>query len=257
MIDPTQTPVQRLVALDLVTFDDSLQMRATGVDTAFADHLAELLREDDEVQLTPIELYQDAATHRYFLADGHHRAVAYRYAGRKEIPALIRLGGWDAAFRAALQANADQHTKPRTRADVARAVHMALKKFYWEASPADRATQEQIADLCRCDRSYVARILKREKSARDAEARAKVAAAEAAANPFPVRQFDFFERLNQDYEPVLKQWESVLKMPYWVLIDIPKKDKLEAIEAIRNSLKKQLRDLDKHEELVNNIGRAE
>lgn len=136
--------VVKTLPLSLLTFDDGLQMR-TVMDDDYADELAKLLKEEPELELPAVVVFESPEG-TCFVPDGFHRGKAYRLAGRERIPVKVHKGGRAEALAYALGANED-HGLRRSPADRRRAVQIAL------ADPA--IGQQSIRDVAKlCKVSY-------------------------------------------------------------------------------------------------------
>lgn len=216
-------------------------MRATH-DPDFAYTLMEVLQEDAEAELEPVILFEGEFNRHgkgacYWIGDGNHRVSAYHLAGRKTIPAIVYQGGREAAFRHALGANADQRAKPRTRKDLRRAVMTALNKLYFEVSGAERATQAQIAELCKTSQVTVHRII------RQMEDQEK--------QPEEPVQMDFWEQLSGEFDAVISHARQVRENPrYLQWTNEDPKQAVEGLTAIADALQHEYREIRRHVEAI-------
>jgi len=102
-----------------------------------------------------VDVFAENGSEAYWLADGFHRHRATIDAGKDSIKVKLHEGGKHDALIHALGANAG-HGLRRTNADKINAVKLALK------DPAIcQLTQQEIADICRVDRSTVQRVERR------------------------------------------------------------------------------------------------
>src|SRR5262245_18524304 len=141
----TCTEATKLLALDLLG-NDATQTRAELRQQAINEY-ADKLREGDV--LDPAIAYQDGCD--YFLSAGFHRREAYRAAGKKEMPCIVRKGSkWD-AIQAGIQDNSKHVGERLTRNDKRHIVRLIL-----ELQPA--MSDRQIADLAQVSHGTVGRI---------------------------------------------------------------------------------------------------
>lgn len=116
---------RRTLPVNLLSLDESLQMRADGVDNEYADELAQLLKDDADFELPEVTVFEDQdGTLR--VPDGFHRCKAYHLAGRERIPVKVMKGGRREAWLHALGANED-HGKRRGPKDREKAIKAALE----------------------------------------------------------------------------------------------------------------------------------
>jgi hypothetical protein len=265
---PLTVPYNELV------FDPALQMRDGDVDQAHTQNLADILREDEKAELTPLMVfvaaegdpaYLGADLPRYYVADGFHRGGAYRLARGEgaRVPVTAPGGGRAAALLYAYGANADQNTKPRTRKDIRKAVKVALLNHYFAVDRekgkfpkisklpnSQRFSFEHIAEICRCDRSAVGRI------AKDLEAELTPAA------PAPTKgsgkpgggggavreQLDFWAKLRDGYTHALAAVrETVDDQEFYSAVDSDPLLAAEEIRAMRTALVAECRVLRERE----------
>ena len=129
---PARTGQVKLASLIL---DPDCQPRV-AIDSALVAEYREKL--DDGVTFDNIDVYTDGKS--FWCADGFHRVMAYRAAGRVQIPANIHEGEKRDAILHAVGAN-DNHGLRRSNADKRRAVEMLLDDEEWS-----KWSSNQIAD---------------------------------------------------------------------------------------------------------------
>lgn len=137
-----------MVPVESIHIDSATQARPAIVIDVVEDYKEHLLAGGT---FPPLDLYADDDG-TYWPGDGTHRALAYRGAGLREVPAVVRPGGKDAAIRHALHANAE-HGMRRDRATKRRAIEMAM------ALEPGR-TAGYYAETCRVSRSFAESVLK-------------------------------------------------------------------------------------------------
>lgn len=257
------TEIQYIPINQIDLSEQQLQMRHGGIDWDFSDTLADTIREGKE--LTPVHLFLDETTGKHYIGDGWHRCFAYQSArpGKAQVPATVSPGGRAAALHHALGANADQLAKPRTRKDIRKAVIRAIETYMLGkdavknmqcifSGSKKKATQEQIAEMCKVNQSNVSRILKDLK----AKAKASAAATEEGENSENLTPADpqttFFNALDKSFETVMTKWTDVRDYIGWTNPDITKQDKLAAIKDLKLNLKTMLKDVEKREEQITN-----
>lgn len=146
-----------IVPISAITYDPSLQMRAS-TDEATVENYAELLRESDHWPFaSPVTLFDIGGT--LVLADGWHRVEAAKRANLKCVSAHVRTGSFAEAFRFSLSANGD-HGLGRSIADKRKAVESALANAdYYDLS------NRELAKTCAVSESFVRKV-HRERHAR-------------------------------------------------------------------------------------------
>lgn len=129
---------------------DFIQARAAQ-DDDYADELAAKLRDDLDLELPPIVVFELPDT-GMVVPDGFHRHKAYYLAGRERIPARIIKGTRQEALAYALGANED-HGLKRNAADKRNAVKMALADPEMGKKPV-----REIARLCKVSYDLVVQV---------------------------------------------------------------------------------------------------
>ncbi len=138
------------VNVEDLLFDDRLQCRASERQEAIEDY-REVLRES-KVKWPfkdPIEIVDVAG--RFHVVDGRHRAKACIAEKRQEVRAVIIVGSWEDAVKAAAKANST-HGMPRTAADKRFAVETVYREL-GEETPA-----KQVAKMCMVTERFVYKI---------------------------------------------------------------------------------------------------
>lgn len=201
-------------------YETETQLRE-GIDHTHVDDLKDSLDE-----LPPITLFktEDGA---YYIGDGWHRYHAFALSNRKEIPATIKPGGKDAAFRHALGANAEHNALRRSNKDKRKAVFAALKKW------PDMSLRE-MGDICRVSHEMI-RKTKAELSTVDTST-GKPASGQPAEPP---TQINFFAQLNESYKPVAEGLKEILRHTYFLEPSVSKAEKIESLDAIERDLAQQ------------------
>lgn len=149
---PPLPPVLRVddVVVAALVCDPDVQSRAEMRADKVQDYVELLLNgqdfEDD------LEVYEDAATGRLWVADGFHRIAAARRAGRVKLRANVRSGGKRAATLHSAGANAS-HGIQRSPADKRRAVGMLLGDPEWGAW-----SDKVISEACGVTRQFVSKM---------------------------------------------------------------------------------------------------
>lgn len=229
------------IPIDRIITDNALQMRADGIDIDFADTLADVLQADQQAQLNPVTAFSDEREDGlwYFLGDGNHRNTAYKFAGRKSIPAVVCPGGRDAAWRFALGANADQQAKPRTRKDARKAVQEAIMHCIFSKPKKERLSQVEIAEICKVNQSTVSRIYK-ELSKSSVSTGKDGKSYPAAKAP---EQLDFYGILSKEWAVVDKQLEYLSRMPVLADETVSPEERVRGIQLMREALKRRDQEL--------------
>src|SRR5262249_5942611 len=115
--------------LDQIRLDPEIQSRVE-IDTAYVDELADALKDDPELELPPVVVFQDKELGINWMADGFHRHPAYHLAGRGHIPVDLRPGTRRDALRFSLGAN-NKHGLRRKRADKHKVAKTILSDPEW------------------------------------------------------------------------------------------------------------------------------
>lgn len=180
--------------------------------------------------LPPVDVFA-VGDGTFWIADGWHRYIAAVGLKLDTIQAVVHAGGFKEALQFALGANAT-HGLRRSNKDKRHAVEVAVKEF---ATLSNRA----IADLCHVHHSLVDDV--RPQLADSANSRTgKDGKKYHSKGPKTAQQLDFFARLDEDFAPIVKTFDAILKQPYWLQEDVKSEEKLEGIEAMRA----RIRDLD-------------
>lgn len=111
------------IRLDSITVDSSIQPRASNVDQAHADELAQAFRNGDSIPAIVVYTTDDKT---YILSEGFHRCEGAKRANVEYVTAEIRKGDKKAAALNAMASN-QSHGLKRTNADKRRAVTETLK----------------------------------------------------------------------------------------------------------------------------------
>jgi ParB-like chromosome segregation protein Spo0J len=126
----TETPaaepvIRKLVPLDRITLDPSLQVRG-GLDPAKVAEYQEIIREHGFMDPCDV-FYEDPITAetKFYAADGFHRVQAYHLNGVDKIPCNLRVGTHPDALKFTLRKNG-HHGVPMTNAQKRHAAEMAV-----------------------------------------------------------------------------------------------------------------------------------
>jgi hypothetical protein len=138
---------RKLVGLDAIRIDGGTQSREK-INDAIVSEYADLIA--DGTVFPAVRVYFDGVKH--YLADGFHRYHAHRKAGKGAIEADVISGTLREAILYSLGAN-DSHGLRRTNADKHKAVMTMLQDFEWQ-----EYTNVEIARICRCSPSFVAKL---------------------------------------------------------------------------------------------------
>lgn len=148
-----QTLECRLVSIDNVEFDDTIQCR-TGIVESAVDDYAEVWKANRKearyVFQSPIVLFFDGE--HYWIGDGWHRLIAARRVGRAEVFSQVHRGGRNEAMKYALSANAENGLR-RTNDDKRKAVRIAQREF-------PDASARKIAQLVQVSHAFVNKLVK-------------------------------------------------------------------------------------------------
>lgn len=210
------------IPLSQIKVIPELQMRAEDVDWAFVETLAESIK--DGAQLPPIHLFvtDDPVDPAYYIGNGNHRYHGHVVAELEEINAIVEPGGYEAAFKHALGANAEQNAKPRTRKDIRKAVIAAIEELIFNVGTGQRATQQEIAELCKCTQKTVSNIF-RELTSTEVKP------------PKEEEQLNFFDHLNADFGIIPETFKDLLARPYWVDEQYSAKERLQGMALHRRA----------------------
>ena len=135
-----------MVDITEIDLKQGIQCRV-AIDLQTVQNYAEQMRNDEE--FPPITVYEIGSS--WILADGHHRLLAAKEAGKTEILALFKTGTRAEALQYSIKANASRKLS-FTHADKNRAVKMAVEAFGTAMSNRD------IAKLCCVSPSLVDKI---------------------------------------------------------------------------------------------------
>lgn len=138
-------PTIKISDIDL---ENSVQIRVKIDPDTVADYAAHI--QARKPPLPPIIVFGPDSRGKFFLSEGWHRLEANRRAGRADISATIKDGGWKDALEHALGSNA-AHGLRRTNADKRRAIELALKHWPGWSSRA-------VAEKCGVDEITVRRF---------------------------------------------------------------------------------------------------
>jgi hypothetical protein len=140
-------PSRRLLALDSVVIDESVQARAKVMTKVVDDYAKAMLAGD---VFPPLDVFQ--MDDIYILADGFNRHAAAKLAGRTEIDCTVHAGDLRDAQLFAVGTNA-AHGYPRSAADKRRAVMKLLSDDEWCSWSA-----HEIARRCRVSHQLVGKL---------------------------------------------------------------------------------------------------
>jgi hypothetical protein len=136
--------VEKIIKLCDIRLDGGTQPRAE-IDQNLADEYAENIE-----KLPAVDVFHDGVN--YWLVDGFHRYFAHQNAGKKEIPANIKIGTVRDAILFSVGVNAC-HGKRRTNEDKRKAVLTLLNDEEW-----GKWSSSKIADLCKVSHTFVDNI---------------------------------------------------------------------------------------------------
>jgi hypothetical protein len=136
--------VEKIIKLCDIRLDGGTQPR-TEIDQNLVDEYAENIE-----KLPAVDVFHDGAN--YWLVDGFHRYFAHQNAGKKEIPANIKIGTVRDAILFSVGVNAC-HGKRRTNEDKRKAVLTLLNDEEW-----GKWSSSKIADLCKVSHTFVDNI---------------------------------------------------------------------------------------------------
>ncbi|MFA5263963.1 MAG: ParB/RepB/Spo0J family partition protein [Opitutaceae bacterium] len=235
-----KTPAQPLpegvtmLPIEAVIEEKELQMREHWLDAAHLESLREAIAEG--VQLPPAEVYLDdsGGARRWYLADGHHRHMAWRQSGWTAIPCIIMEGGREAARRRALSANAEHTALRRTNADKRKAVMMALQWF-------PKMSLREMADLCAVTHPLVIKMKKQVVTVTTPNS--------GKGNLTPgVQQMDWYnDFINTSYRPFEVKFLDVVNAKYWMVESVPPQEKLKTCTQLKGALRNQIHEIEKRE----------
>lgn len=114
----------KTIALTTIEIDDDIQQRSEGCDNHVVDEYRQLW--DADTAFPPVDVFDDGA--KKWLADGFHRVVSARHAGKETIRARIHQGKRRDAIVFACGEN-NSHGIRRTNSDKRKAVITLLKLF--------------------------------------------------------------------------------------------------------------------------------
>ncbi len=130
--------------LSNITIDAGIQPRAKGLNEAKVEEYRAAIQDGDE--FPPLIVYQ-SDLNTLWLSEGFHRAEAYKRAGVKQVPCIVRKGERKDARLNACGSNY-AHGLPRTNDDKRRALEMVLEDFPTWSNP-------QIAKAARVSVEFV------------------------------------------------------------------------------------------------------
>ncbi|HWN09744.1 MAG TPA: hypothetical protein VNO50_10835 [Pyrinomonadaceae bacterium] len=136
----------RIVALDEVVVDQTIQVRAILREDIVAEYCERLQAGD---AFPPIVAFVSNDSPSLLLADGWHRLLAFKMAGRREIHCDVRQGDKTEALKFALRANMS-HGIRRTHEDKRKCVQLALSEF-------PEVSDRGIALMCAVSHPFVAK----------------------------------------------------------------------------------------------------
>lgn len=164
----------KMMPIEDISIYGGTQTRASTNDDAI-DSYAESIKGGQS--FPPVEVFFDGA--KYWLADGFHRLLAHKRAGKEEVSSKIFEGSRKDALLHALGANS-KNSLYRSNADKRNAVEIALEEFPGE-------TNAFIAKVCAVSASMVSNARKRfEELNRDEEAPLKSSKPQAKAKQVSV-----------------------------------------------------------------------
>lgn len=166
--------VSKKVPVDKVVVEKATQIRCR-VSQEYVVELADLLKADPALEMTPIVLVRDADSN-LILADGAHRLAAYIEVGREKIPAMVDEEHKEQALSYAVEYACGQNVKHglrMTNADKNKAVIMVMEDDRMKVK-----TDVTLARLLGVSPSLIAKVRKRGRRVFDAP---KVKQAPAAA----------------------------------------------------------------------------
>ena len=138
----------KLMPIEDISIYGGTQTRASTNDDAIDSYVESI---EGGQSFPPVEIYFDGT--KYWLADGFHRLLAYKRAGRAEVRSKIFKGSRKDALLHALGANS-QNSLYRSNADKRNAVEIALEEFPEEPNTF-------IAKICAVSASMVGSARKR------------------------------------------------------------------------------------------------
>ena len=138
----------RMMSIEEISIYGGTQTRAGTNDDAIDSYVESI---EGGHSFPPVEVYFDGT--KYWLADGFHRLLAYKRAGKTEVHSKIFKGSRKDALLHALGANS-QNSLYRSNADKRNAVEIALEEFPEE-------TNAFIAKICAVSPSMISNARKR------------------------------------------------------------------------------------------------
>ena len=138
----------RKMPIEEISIYGGTQARASTNDDAIDSYVESI---EGGQSFPPVEVYFDGT--KYWLADGFHRLLAYKRAGKAEVHSKIFKGSRKDALLHALGANS-KNSLYRSNADKRNAVEIALEEFPEE-------TNAFIAKICAVSASMVSSARKR------------------------------------------------------------------------------------------------
>lgn len=226
-LQQASTPEPHPIKLALIrAYETDTQLRE-DIDHTHVDDLKDYL--DD---LPPITLFQgdDGA---YNIGDGWHRYHAFANSNRREIPAIVHPGGKAAALRYALGANAEHNALRRTNRDKRKSV-LACLKSHSAIFGTEKIKNVDVAEVCKVAESFVRKIRKEQEKSSTPDPSNPSHPSDPATGADP--QQDFFDDLNQTFKPVAEGWKTCINHSFFLRPDIPKKEKLNALDELDRQL---------------------
>ena len=138
----------KMMPIEKISIYGGTQTRASTNDDAIDSYVESI---EGGQSFPPVEIYFDGS--KYWLADGFHRLLAYKRAGKSEVQSKIHEGSRKDALLHALGANS-QNSLYRSNADKRNAVEIALEEFSEE-------TNTFIAKVCAVSSTMVSNARKR------------------------------------------------------------------------------------------------
>lgn len=117
-----------MLPVDSIIADPAIQVRIALNQGKVESYATALIA---GAEFPPVDVFRDGSA--LYLADGFHRLAAYKAAGMREIPAIVRPGGYQAAYEHAESANL-AHGLELTMADKRNIYFRRLARGYWDDS---------------------------------------------------------------------------------------------------------------------------
>lgn len=144
--------ITQLVKVSDITVDESLQMRADGLNEEFVKRYAGTMQENDPdgwAIFPPIKILVDEDSYEKILIAGFHRLAAMRLNDYTEISAIVVTGSRRDAKVIAVGENSDR-SQPRKNADIQASIDLCL-----DDEELSQWSNAQIARWVGCDRQTV------------------------------------------------------------------------------------------------------